>query len=254
MNKLRAILADDEANLLRYLQDMLHRLWPELEIVATAANGMEALGLIRDEEPDITFLDIRMPVLDGIQVAKRVQGECHIVFITAYDEYAVQAFESAAVDYILKPVEETRLIQTIERLRNITDKQQASTDSFKQVIEQLSRQSSRSQPQYLGWIRAGVAEETHIIPADEVIYFKADDKYTSVVTREKEYLIRKPIRELVVELDPQRFWQVHRGIVVQVEKIDRVKKALNGTYRLHLKELADTLTVSRRYAHLFKQM
>ena len=253
MSKIRAVLADDEANLLRYLQEMLQRLWPELEIVGTATNGMEALVLIREEEPDIALLDIRMPVLDGLQVASRVKGECHIVFITAYDEYAVQAFEAAAVDYVLKPVEETRLQSTISRLKKTLDTQ-APRENLEHVIQQLVKGATADRVQYLGWIRAGEGEQTHMIPVDEVLYFKADDKYTSVVTRQKEYLIRKPIRELILELDPQRFWQIHRGIIVQVEQIDHVKKAMNGSYKLYLKNSPDKLTVSRRYAHLFKQM
>lgn len=253
MCSMRAVIADDEANLLRYLLEALQRLWPELEVIATAGNGAEALALIRDEEPDVAFLDIRMPVLDGLQVARRIDGECHIVFITAYDEYAVQAFESAAVDYLLKPVEEQRLEKTIERLKALHARQTVP-DDISQLISQLSQHGNGAKHQYLSWVRPGEGEQTHMIPVDEVVYFKADNKYTSVVTREKEYLIRKPISELAVELDPENFWQIHRGIVVQVNQIDTVKKAVNGSYRLQLKNHSDELTVSRRYAHLFKQM
>lgn len=254
MHELRAIIADDEPNLIRYLREMLGRLWPELAVTATAGNGLEALGLIRDEEPDIAFLDIRMPVLNGLQVAKRVQGECHVVFITAYDEYAVQAFESAAIDYVLKPVEEQRLALTIERLKALSRGQQTGSLALRQVIERLAGQAGGNKVRYLSWIRAGEGEDTRMVPIDEVICFKADDKYTTVTTSEKEYLIRKPIKELAVELDPDRFWQVHRGIIVQVALIDRVKKAINGGYKLFLKDKNEPLTVSRRYAHLFKQM
>ena len=254
LNKIRAILADDEANLLHYLEGMLHRLWPELEIIATATNGLEALSLIRDEEPDIAFLDIRMPVLTGVQVAQRVQGECHVVFITAYDEYAVQAFESAAIDYLLKPIEESRLQQTIQRLKQLTFSHPTSINDLAGVIEKLVRDPAQASQQYLGWIRAGESEQTRLVPVDEVIYFKADDKYTSVVTRDKEYLIRKPICELSTELDPELFWQIHRGIIVQVKQIDRIKRALNGSCKLYLKGFKEALNVSRRYAHLFKQM
>ena len=255
MHKLRAIIADDEPNLIQYLRDMLARLWPELEVIATAGNGMEALGLIRDEEPDIAFLDIRMPLLDGIQVARRVQGECQIVFITAYDEYAVDAFDSAAIDYLLKPVEEQRLSATIERLKNYSTNQAANNDEWLHSIERLGKQLGQSRAgNYLSWIRAGEGDDTRMIPVDEVIYFKADDKYTTVATREKEFLIRKAIKELTGELDPDQFWQVHRGVIVQVALISHVKKAMNGGYKLHLKNSHETLTVSRRYAHLFKQM
>ena len=253
MPELRAILADDEPNLLRYLQDMLARMWPELEVVATASNGMEALGLIRDEEPAIAFLDIRMPVLSGLQVAERVQGECHIVFITAYDEYAVQAFEAAAIDYLLKPLEEARLLKTIERLKQLVTQTQTETNALQQVLQQLAHVRGEK-VRYLGWIRAGEGDDTHMVAVDEVVYFRADEKYTSVMTRDKEYLIRTPIKDLAGELDPGRFWQIHRGIIVQVEQIDQLKKALNGGYKLHLKDRPENLPVSRRYAHLFKQM
>lgn len=255
MHKYRAIIADDEPNLIPYLQGMLARHWPELEVVATAANGMEALGLIRDEEPDIAFLDIRMPVLTGIQVAKRVQGECHIVFITAYDEFAVEAFESAAIDYLLKPVEEPRLLATIGRLKGRLAKQFDDSGEWLHTVERLAgRLGQKDTTKYLSWIRAGEGEDTHMIPVDEVMYFKADDKYTTVATREKEYLIRKAIKELMLELDPEQFWQIHRGCIVQVGLISHVKKAMNGGYTLHIKGSTDSLTVSRRYAHLFKQM
>lgn len=255
MHKLRAIIADDEPNLLRYLQDMLARLWPELEVITTAGNGAEALALIRDAEPDIAFLDIRMPVLSGIQVAKRVQGECQIVFITAYDEYAVEAFDSAAIDYLLKPVEEQRLSATIKRLKDHTIKQTVNNDEWLHTVERLAQQLGNHRTgHYLSWIRAGEWDDIRMIPVDEVIYFKADDKYTTVVTKEKEFLIRKSIKELELELDPDQFWQVHRGCIVQVGLIISVKKAMNGGYKLRLKDCPATLTVSRRYAHLFKQM
>ncbi|MDH5445505.1 MAG: LytTR family DNA-binding domain-containing protein [Gammaproteobacteria bacterium] len=253
MNKPRVILADDEPNLLRFLSDMLHRLWPELEIVDTAGNGMQALGLIRDVEPDIAFLDIKMPVLTGLQVAQRIAGECHVVFITAYDEFAVQAFEASAVDYLLKPVDEQRLQQTIDRLKKL-NQSEPETNNLSLLLSQLAGHASKQTPQYLNWIRAGDSENTYMVPIDEVIYFKAEDKYTTVVTQDKEHLIRKPIRELVAELDPIQFWQIHRGIIVQTSQIASLKKAINGTYHVSLRGSKDQLTVSRRYAHLFKQM
>ncbi len=256
MHKIRAIIADDEPNLIGYLQNMLARLWPELEVTATAGNGIEALGLIRDAEPDIAFLDIRMPTLTGIQVAKRVQGECNIVFITAYDEYAVQAFESTAIDYLLKPIEEQRLATTIERLKERIARPYSDNKMWAQTIERLAQQrgGSHREAHYLSWVRAGEGDDTYMIPVDEVIYFKADDKYTTVATREKEFLIRRAIKELAVELDPDLFWQIHRGCIVQSSEVSHVKKAVNGGYQLHLKEGKQTLSVSRRYAHLFKQM
>ena len=255
MHKLRAIIADDEANLVTYLQDMLRRLWPELEVIATAANGLEALSLIRDEEPDIAFLDIRMPLLSGLQVARRVEGECHIVFITAYDEYAVEAFEAAAIDYLLKPVEEKRLALCIERLKMHVGKPVEADLAWSQTLEQLlNKLGQPTAGNYLSWIRAAEAEQTLMIPVDDILYFKAEDKYTSVVTHEREYLIRKAIKELVTELDPDQFWQIHRACIVQVAQIASVNKAMNGSYKLCLKGQDEKLVVSRRYAHLFKQM
>jgi len=255
MHEIRAVLADDEPNLLRYLQEMLNRLWPELNIVGVAANGMEALGLVRDEEPDIVFLDIQMPVLTGLQVARRIQGECHVVFITAYDEYAIEAFDAAAVDYLLKPIEESRLLKSIERLKQLLNRPAAEASaSLQQVLQQLAAQQHNVPLQYLSWIRAGEAEETHMVAVDEVIYFKAEDKYTSVMTADREYLIRKPIKELAGELDPDRFWQIHRATIVRLDQIAQLKKNLNGGYQLLLKDHPDELSVSRRYAHLFKQM
>lgn len=255
MYKHRAIIADDEPNLIRYLQELLARLWPELEVIGTANNGAEALSLIRDEEPDIAFLDIRMPVLTGIQVARRVQGECHIVFITAYDEYAVQAFESAAIDYLLKPIEETRLATTVERLKQYTENQNMPGDEWQKVIDRFAQQQLKQGAGHcLSWIRAGEGDDTRMIPVDEVLYFKADDKYTTVATTEKEFLIRKAIKELILELDPDQFWQIHRGCIVQVTLISHVKKTMNGGYQLYLKGNKEILVVSRRYAHLFKQM
>ncbi len=255
MHKIRAIIADDEPHLLGYLRDTLTGLWPELEVVATAGNGVEALGLIRDVEPDIAFLDIHMPVLTGMQVARRVMGECHVVFITAYDEYAVEAFESAAIDYLLKPVEESRLLATIERLKKYLSKSDTDNAADMPVLERLVQQlGTHREINYLSWIRAGEGDDTHMVPVDEVIYFKAEDKYTTVVTREKEFLIRRAIRELAVELNPDLFWQIHRGCIVQSSEISHVKKAVNGGYQLYLKQGNKTLSVSRRYAHLFKQM
>lgn len=255
MNKLRAIIADDEPNLIRYLQGMLSRLWPELEVTGVANNGAEAISLIREEEPDIAFLDIRMPVFNGLQVAKRVKGECQIVFITAYDEYAIEAFEAAAMDYLLKPVEEPRLQATIDRLTKSFASQDDSLDTWQQAFEQVSQQLIRPKAgRYLSWIHAGNGDDTNFIPVDEVHYFKSGEKYTSVVTAAKEYLIRKAIKELAVELEPEKYWQIHRGIIVNAAFISHVTKGLNGGYKLHLKDNNNVLTVSRRYAHLFKQM
>ena len=255
MPKLRAIIADDEANLSRYLSELLARLWPELDVIATAANGAEALALIREEEPDIAFLDIRMPLLSGIQVANRVQGECHVVFVTAYDEYAVQAFESAAIDYLLKPVEQSRLAATVERLKSHLVVQALPDEVWRQTVTQLAGHfDSAHKDKYMSWIRAAQGEHTQLIPVDDVIYFKAEEKYTTVATREQEFLIRKAIKELAVELDPDRFWQIHRACIVQVGQISKVKKIDNGGYQVHLKDRHKVLNASRRYAHLFKQM
>ena len=238
-----------------YLKARLARAWPELRIVGEAENGPEALDLIRDKSPDVAFLDIRMPGLSGMEVARRAPASCRVVFITAYDEHAVEAFEHEAVDYLLKPVTDERLAKTVERLKTGLNEAPHREEGFSERLDRLVRNlEGRGEPETLQWIRARVGDDIRLIHVDEVCYFQAEDKYTRVVTRDREALIRKPIRELALELDPRRFWQIHRGTVVNARSIARVSPSLTGGATVRLKDRDEILTASRRFSHVFKQM
>jgi DNA-binding LytR/AlgR family response regulator len=251
----KAIIADDEKELRVYLKSLLSETWPELIICGEAKNGKEALALIESERPQIAFLDIKMPGLSGIDVASKIAGICRIVFVTAFDQYAVEAFEREAVDYLLKPVSKERLVQTKWRLKNQLDASSEPPAQFVEVVEQLlSRLPGKDGPDYLRWIRTQHKESVRLIPVAEVDYFRAEDKYTLVITKEGESLIKKSIKDLAGELDPGQFWQIHRGIIVNVSRIDKVSRSLTGRGALKLKERTELLTVSRNYLHLFKQM
>ncbi len=247
----QAVIADDEAELAQHLARELAKLWPELEVVALAANGVEALAQIERLRPQIAFLDIRMPGLTGLEVARRLNGDCRVVFVTAYDQYAVEAFERAAVDYLLKPISPERLAKTVARLRD-----GAAAPAAVDLAALLAslRQALPAPPEYLRWIRAGIGERVELIAVDEVHYFLAADKYTSVVTQEREYLIRTALKELAGQLDPQRFWQIHRGTIVNVERVAAVQRDFGGRLSLTLRGRSEPLKVSRGYSHLFRQM
>ncbi len=241
-----AIIIDDEPNLVEYLADKLGSVWPELDILGSAVNGRQALALFNEEQPDIVFLDIHMPGLNGLQVAEALPAHTHIVFVTAFDQYAVEAFERAAVDYLLKPVDVSRLERTVEKLKEAAHTTQ--TPDLTAVLEQLSKQS----PQYLSWLRTGIDDVTELVPVDDVIYFQADQKYTTVVTRDREHLIRATIKDLETQLDPQAFWRVHRGIIVRVDQIVQAKRDIRGRYTLTLRDRPETLRTSQSYGRLFK--
>ena len=241
-----------------YLRRQLATVWPELDICAEVENGQQALELITTDTPDITFLDIRMPGLTGIDVAAKVTGSCRIVFVTAYDQYAVNAFEKAAVDYLLKPVTLARIEKTVKRLKAALQVEAPTPydliGGLAELLEKIAQSARNSQrTEYLNWIRAQYRDGVHLIPINDVCYFKASDKYTVVRTRDREALIRKPIRALAKELDPKTFWQIHRSTIVNVNCIDKVSRALTGRLVLKLKQPPETLMVSRTYAHLFKQ-
>lgn len=245
-----ALIADDEAPLRQYLRDKLAVLWPELRICAEAANGEEALALLAEHRPQLAFLDIRMPGPSGLEVAARTPVSCRFVFITAYAEYAVAAFEQEAVDYLLKPVTDERLQETVSRLkRRLTEPPPA----LSAVLESLRRAVDPA-PAYLQLIRVGEGDEIRLIAPEDVLFFQAQDKYTRVVTREQEWVIRVPIKSLEECLDPQAFWRVHRNTLVRVKAIERVTRDFRGQYLLSLRGGKEPLPVSRNYAHLFKQM
>jgi len=247
-----AIVAEDEAPLREQLIEQLHGLWPELRIVGAAADGIEALRLLEEQRPDIVFLDIQMPGASGQEVARAAAGHCHIVFVTAFDHHAVQAFEQGAVDYVLKPIMPARLFSTVSRLKERIGSAPARTEAVHAVISQLGM-SPPAHPA-LRWINASVGQNLRVITVDEVLYFQADNKYTRVVTHDGEALIRKSLKELVDELDARQFWQIHRSTLVNAAVVDRITRDLRGRLLVHIKRHAATLPVSETYAHLFRQM
>lgn len=255
MREIKAVVADDEEELRHFLLSKLHKNWPELVICGEAENGPDALDLILAHQPDIAFLDIKMPGFSGIDVAEKVAGKCRVVFITAFDQYALQAFENEALDYIVKPVTDKRLKKTVRRLKKQLLHEPSPPPELTAVLKNvLTTLDSRKEPGYLNWIKAQHGDEVRLIPVNEVHYFKADDKYTIVMTAKGESLIRKSIKALVNELDPARFWQIHRGTIVNANRIANVTRSFSGNLMIRLKDFPETLTVSRTYNHLFKQM
>ena len=255
MADLEAIIADDEKQLRIYLKSKLADLWPELIICGEAENGLEALKLIESSRPAIAFLDIKMPGLTGIEVAQKISAECRVVFITAFDQYAIEAFENEAVDYILKPVTDKRLGKTVKRLKRQISTNGEPSPEFATTMERLLAALNHKETSvYLKWIKVRQGEEVRLISVEDIYYFKAEDKYTVVKTSEGESLIKKSIRLLNEELDPDHFWRIHRGTIVNVSQIAKVSRTFAGKLMISLKDLPETLTVSRTYAHLFKQM
>ena len=250
-----AILADDEPLLRDHLREKLQVLWPELEIVDEANNGDDASAMIAKLAPDIAFLDIKMPGLTGIEVAQGIETNTRVVFVTAFDQYAVDAFENEAIDYVLKPVSDARLAQTVARLQKLIAEQAPNPD-ISQILNLLARANdcSGSMTQKLRWIRANRGDTTYQIAVDEVIFFQSDDKYTVVNTANGEHLISKPLSELIQSLDAEHFWQVHRGTVINMRNVISTKRDGDGRMTVALKGCAKPLPVSRAYQHLFRQM
>jgi DNA-binding LytR/AlgR family response regulator len=244
----RALIADDEPALAADLAIRLGKLWPDLEIAAVVHNGPAAVEALARLSPDMAFLDIRMPGLDGLEVAQRMLVP-HLVFVTAYDQYAVTAFEAAAVDYLLKPVSDARLAQTVARL-----KERMAPGAPVADVTAVLRQLLAPAPARLSVIRASVGSETHLIETASVLYFRAEDKYTAVRTPMREYLIRIPLKELLMQLDPERFWQIHRNAIVNIRAVASAHREISGRYTLALKDRTEKLTVSRAFAHRFHQM
>jgi len=254
-DEVSAIIADDEPALRAHLKSLLAQVWPELVICGEARNGREALDLIETERPAIAFLDIRMPGLSGMDVARTIGRACHVVFVTAYDQYAAEAFEQAAVDYLLKPVERQRLEKTAARLKERTARNEGPSEALPEILARLAEHlSAGRKPAYLSWIRVARGDGVRLVAAEEVCYFKAEDKYTLVVTPDAEALIRKPVKDLAAELDPRKFWQIHRGTIVNVDAIAQVSRSVTGRGTLRLKNRPESLAVSRRFMHLFQQM
>jgi len=260
MEKIRAVIADDERLMREQLRARLAEVWPELEVVAEAKNGREAVDAVATTRPDLAFLDIRMPGMTGVEAAREIGDACHVVFITAYSEYAVEAFEQGAVDYVLKPADSERLAVTVARLKKRLGAKPADLGA---LLEKLAAKldlpaeagppAARTSP-YLQWIQASMGQQIRMIPVAEVLFFTSDEKYTRVQTETYEALIRKPIKELVEELDPEQFWQIHRATIVNVKAIAGVTRDLRGRQLVQLKNYPQKLEVSRNFTHLFKQM
>jgi DNA-binding LytR/AlgR family response regulator len=249
-----AVVADDERLMREQIVARLKDAWPELAIVGEAANGREAVALARSREPDIVFLDIRMPEMNGLEAAQALAGLAHVVFVTAYDEYAVSAFESGAVDYLLKPADPQRVALTCQRLR---ERLQHKPDPMSELLAELSQKlagGALRQRDHLRWVQASVGTTLRMIPTGDILFFRAEDKYTRVQTEGFEALIRKPIKELVEELDPEEFWQIHRSIVVRVDAVEQVSRDFRGHQVVQVRGRAEKLEVSRSFSHLFKQM
>lgn len=258
MNEARkptAVIADDERLMREQIASRLREAWPELEIVGEASNGREAVALARAREPDIVFLDIRMPGMDGIEAARALAGQAHVVFVTAYDEYAVTAFEQGAVDYLLKPADPERVATTCQRLRaRLATKPDAMSELLAQLSATISGGGAAKARDGLRWVQASVGPTLRVIPTADILFFRAEDKYTRVQTATFEALIRKPIKELVDELDPEEFWQIHRAIVVRVDAVEHVGRDFRGHQVVKVKGRDDKLEVSRSFSHLFRQM
>jgi DNA-binding LytR/AlgR family response regulator len=257
-----ALIADDEPLLRDALRRELATAWPELEIVAEARNGREAVKLFEERHPAICFLDVHMPGLSGVDAANHIGRRAHLVFVTAYDHYAVQAFAQGALDYLLKPVEPARLAETVSRLRERLQSSRPAINT-ETLLQQLSEQLAKLQggaggPEALRWIRAQAGNIVRLIAIDDVDFLRSDAKYTLVGWRDAgkpaEAVVRTPLKELVEQLDAKRFAQVHRSVVVNLRAISHVKRHDNETAEIHLKGRADVLPVSRNYLHLFRQM
>lgn len=243
-----AILADDEPLLRAQLRAVLQEAWPEIEVVAEAANGAEAVHAARELRPAFVFLDIEMPVMNGLDAARAIGEASHVVFVTAYDRYAVEAFERGAVDYVLKPATAERLGQTVKRLRA-----RAATPA--QPMEALLAELTRRLPpaaERLEWLQASLGATLRLIHVDDVLYFQSDTKYTRVVAKDGEALVKKTLRELSSELDARHFWQVHRGTIVNVRAIETVTSDGLGRREIALRGRPERLEVSRTFAHLFR--
>jgi len=258
MTAATALIADDEPLLRERLRAHLALLWPELEIVAEARNGREAIELFETHLPRIAFLDVHMPGLNGIDAARAIARRAELVFVTAHEHYAVQAFEHGEIDYVVKPFEEARLADSVTRLKSRLAAPQPLPSDFEAVLDRLAGElKARGGPEgrkYLQWIRASVASSVRLIPVEQIAFLRSDEKYTLVVWEGGEALIRTPIRELAEELDPDTFAQIHRSVIVNLRQVAQVDRGFNDTAEVRLKNRREVLPVSRSFLHVFRQM
>lgn len=248
---MNAIIVDDEIHLAEDLRTRLMRLWPELKIAAVLHDGVAAAAALLEIKPDIAFLDIRMPGMTGLEAAKSAAANCRVVFVTAFDDHAVQAFEQAAVDYLLKPVSDERLARCVARLKQSVAPY-GTPDALLARLQQFL--VTPAKPDYLHWLRLQAGQAVRMLAVEEVCYFQSADKYTTVLTPDAEWLLRTPLKELLEKLDPGQFWQVHRGTLVNVRQIISAHHDLLGRVTLTLRDRPEKISVSRSYAHLFRQM
>lgn len=254
-----ALIADDEPLLRQELARLLAVAWPELNVVASVRSGREAIDQFEALRPEVCFLDVKMPGLSGVEVADRIGARAHIVFVTAYEEYAVRAFAQGAIDYLLKPVEPARLAETAARIKGRLHVSPPAPIS-REVLRELAAQLGRSgPPQYLRWVRAQVGSAVHLVAVEDIEYLRSDTKYTRITWRQAkgqrgESLVRVSLKELLVQLDPAQFAQIHRSVVVNLGAVSHVVHGENETAHLHLKDRPEVLPVSRHYVRRFRQM
>jgi DNA-binding LytR/AlgR family response regulator len=246
----RAIVVEDEVTLREQLEELLARVWPELEIVASVGDGLQAVAAMQKHRPDLMFLDVEMPEMSGIDVARHASEQCHVVFVTAYSSYATQAFDAGAVDYVLKPISEERLAVACKRLQERLASAPANLDH---VLAQLAARVARAKP-YLRWITASRGANVRMITIEEVCYFQADTKFTLVALAGSDALIHMTVRDLLEQLDPQMFWQIHRSTIVNVQEIDNIGRDDSGHVIVKMKKRPETLRVSQPFAYRFRQM
>jgi DNA-binding LytR/AlgR family response regulator len=254
-----ALIADDEPLLRDALERMLADAWPDLKVVAQARNGREAIDLFEAQRPDICFLDVHMPGTTGVEAARHIGRRAHLVFVTAYDEYAVQAFAQGVLDYLVKPVELSRLAETVARLQERLQAAQPALNT-EALLQQLAASLQRNTaPAPLTWLRASVGQTVRLIPVEDIDFLRSEEKYTQIAWRDetrqpKEAVIRTPLKELIARLDSSLFVQVHRSVVVNLRAISHITRGANETADIHLKGRDEVLPVSRSYLHVFRQM
>ncbi|HEX3837603.1 MAG TPA: LytTR family DNA-binding domain-containing protein [Steroidobacteraceae bacterium] len=249
MNPLTAIIAEDEPLQRLEVRQSLNRHWPQLQISAEVGDGVEAIRALERYAPTIAFLDIQMPGASGLEVARHASGKSHVVFITAYDQYALQAFEHGAIDYILKPIDSQRMAVTVARLQRGSLERPADLGS---LIELLKRGGSAG-PQYLRWLTVPKGSELHVLAVSDIYYLRVDNKYTTIATRSTTFLLNTPLKDMQESLDPAIFWRIHRSIIVNVGVIDTIYRSFQGGLEVKVKDRGEILPVSATHAHLFKQ-